>query len=245
MFDFLCASVVISDLWTTAFHMCWNCELGVSARQLGIHCCFPISSTDLTVQAAILSKHGPRDWEKKAQWELKRCDLFPTPRCVLYLPDKTRVKKRWVFKWDVIKVCASRRWIRSPSEKNAPCESLQLVLWWFKTVLKWNVIIYSWVRKGKDMWGEEVENPDCIFSLFFAADTAIKVISVNDFSVYVQLCDEIQASWKALVYFCSFVSDQWLLRYGGAAPLHHYHSCWATPPPSRGRGQAINVRLKA
>lgn len=231
---------------TQAFHMCWNSEFGVPARQQENIATSLSAEQEIELYRLLYSAStgSETEREKKAQWGLKRCDLFLTPRCVLYLPDKTCVKKRWVFKRDVIKVCASRRWIHSLSEKNPLCKMLRLVLWWFKTVLKWNVIIDSWVWNGTKWEGRKYKKQTVSVTLF-GADTVIKVISVNDFSIYVQVCDEIQASWKAPVYFCSFVSDQWLLRYGGAAPLHHYHSSWASAPPSRGREQAINVRLKA
>ena len=62
--------------------------------------------------------------------------------------------------------------------------------------------------------------------------------------LYVEICDEIQASWKALVHFCSFVSDQWLLRYGGVAPLHHYHSSWPLLPHQGEENKLLMLDLK-
>lgn len=100
-------------------------------------------------------------------------------------------------------------------------------------MLRHCIIIVSQVVKGKETGQEEVKKQTV--SLLFAVDMAIKMVSVNGISK------------KSLMkkYFCSFISDQQLLRYVGVVPLHHFHSSQASALSSSGSEQAINVGLKA
>lgn len=85
-------------------------------------------------------------------------------------------------------------------------------LFYFKIVLKLNVIIVK-VERWRERNNKGTGKSWCLCCCRhdYQGDKCKRKVEV---------CDEIQASWKALVYICYFVSDQWLLGCVGTAPPH-------------------------